>query len=160
MGLDGPTPRHCPKAAAARWMVSTLATDTTSSGGYKAPPKWMLQGRTVLIPKKGDLAKPDNYRLITCLNTSYKLMASVINEVLVTHLSKGQARRSESIKERRVGTDPRPNSRQSHRPRRSLSFARQETPMGRLDGFPEGFRPGGARVHKAGFPTQFTTCVS
>ncbi|KDR11373.1 hypothetical protein L798_14892 [Zootermopsis nevadensis] len=40
--------------------------------GTEPIPPWLTEGRTVLIPKKGDLSNPENYRPITCLNTVYK----------------------------------------------------------------------------------------
>lgn len=43
-------------------------------------PAWLVEGRTVLIPKTGDLSNPCNYRPITCLNTLYKGFTSVLNE--------------------------------------------------------------------------------
>lgn len=42
-------------------------------------PHWFAEGRTVLLPKKGDLSDPKNYRPITCLNTVYKLFTTVLN---------------------------------------------------------------------------------
>src|SRR5699024_3467134 len=41
-------------------------------------PQWFVTGYTVLIPKKGDLSAPRNYRPITCLNTCYKLFTRVL----------------------------------------------------------------------------------
>lgn len=52
---------------------------------------WLCRGRTVLIAKKGDLSKPENYRPITCLNTCYKLVTAVMNTVIIKHLEKGNA---------------------------------------------------------------------
>ena len=43
-------------------------------------PSWLVEGRTVLIPKSGDLGQPKNYRPITCLNTLYKILTSVIQD--------------------------------------------------------------------------------
>jgi hypothetical protein len=41
-------------------------------------PAWMGEGRTVLIPKSNNRSAVDKYRPITCLNTLYKAMTSVI----------------------------------------------------------------------------------
>ena len=41
-------------------------------------PKELTEGRTTLLPKKGDLNKPENYRPITCLSVVYKLLTSLL----------------------------------------------------------------------------------
>lgn len=41
-------------------------------------PQWFVEGKTVLVPKKGDLSNPKNYRPITCLNTCYKLFTRIL----------------------------------------------------------------------------------
>lgn len=69
--------------------LCSLVVDWLRSG--KAKTGWLTRGRTLLIPKKGDLSRPENYRPITCLNTCYKLLTSVINEVVKRHLAKGDA---------------------------------------------------------------------
>lgn len=48
--------------------------------GNKPIPSWLVEGRTVLIPKTGDLSNPKNYRPITCLNTLYKIFTGVLHE--------------------------------------------------------------------------------
>ena len=50
-------------------------------------PKWLPQGRVVLLPKGGDSSKPENYRPIACLNTCYKLITAFITEQLLDHLN-------------------------------------------------------------------------
>ena len=45
-----------------------------------------MRGRTVLIPKKGCQGRPEQYRPITCLNTGYKLLTSVITILLRSHI--------------------------------------------------------------------------
>jgi len=50
-------------------------------------PSWLVEGRTVLIPKGGDLSSPKNYRPITCLNTLYKIFTGVIYELLLKAIS-------------------------------------------------------------------------
>jgi len=49
-------------------------------------PAWFVRGRTVLIPKEGCQGRPEQYRPITCLNTSYKLLTAVLTEVLYEHV--------------------------------------------------------------------------
>ncbi|XP_030949870.1 uncharacterized protein LOC115973767 [Quercus lobata] len=46
-------------------------------------PQWLVLGRTVLLPKKGDFSNPKNYRPITCLNTLYKIFTSILNDRIV-----------------------------------------------------------------------------
>nr|CAH7741340.1 unnamed protein product [Callosobruchus chinensis] len=41
-------------------------------------PAWFVEGRTVLLPKTGDLSEPKNYRPITCLNACYKLFTRIL----------------------------------------------------------------------------------
>ena len=56
--------------------------------GVNAPDilAWFVRGETVLIPKEGCQGRPDQYRPITCLNTSYKLLTAVLTEVLYEHV--------------------------------------------------------------------------
>jgi hypothetical protein len=49
-------------------------------------PAWLSEGRTVLIPKSGDLSRPQNYRPITCLNTLYKIFTGVLNERILASI--------------------------------------------------------------------------
>ena len=48
-------------------------------------PQWWPAGRTVLIPKTKELGDEKNYRPITCLNTSYKLMTGLIGKYMRDH---------------------------------------------------------------------------
>ncbi|GLV42907.1 hypothetical protein CBL_08544 [Carabus blaptoides fortunei] len=48
--------------------------------GEQPIPSWLAEGRTVLIPKSGDLSFPKNYRPITCLNTLYTIFTSMLND--------------------------------------------------------------------------------
>ena len=48
----------------------------------KEIPEDMLQARVVLIYKKGDTGKFENYRPITLLNTLYKIYAAIIQKRL------------------------------------------------------------------------------
>ena len=45
-------------------------------------PKWLIRGRTVLIPKEGCTGLPGQYRPIACLNAAYKLLTSALSEKL------------------------------------------------------------------------------
>ena len=52
-----------------------------------SPPTWLNEGRTTLIYKKGDKNQANNYRLITCLYTLYKLITLLITERVYKHLT-------------------------------------------------------------------------
>jgi len=54
--------------------------------GIAVPPSWFTFGVTSLIPKKGDLTKPNNYRPITCLPTVYKVFTSLIAKAMWRHI--------------------------------------------------------------------------
>ena len=47
----------------------------------ECPSQWDI-GRLVILPKKGDLSKPGNYRGIMLLEIAYKIVAIVINKRL------------------------------------------------------------------------------
>ena len=47
----------------------------------ECPPQWDI-GRLVILPKKGDLSKPGNYRGIMLLEIAYKIVAIIINKRL------------------------------------------------------------------------------
>ena len=49
-------------------------------------PDWIAEGRTVLIYKKGDSTKPENYRPITCLNTVYKVLTSILHSRILQRI--------------------------------------------------------------------------
>ena len=48
-------------------------------------PKWLTQGKTTLIFKKGEENKAKNYRPITCLPTMYKLATLLITDRVYRH---------------------------------------------------------------------------
>ena len=48
-------------------------------------PTWWPTGRTVLLPKTKNLEDEKNYRPITCLNTSYKIMTGVVVKYMREH---------------------------------------------------------------------------
>lgn len=41
-------------------------------------PKWLSEGRIILLYKNGDRTDPSNYRPIACLNTCYKIMTGML----------------------------------------------------------------------------------
>ena len=43
-------------------------------------PTWLTEGTTYLLPKSEDTKNPKNYRPITCLTTTYKILTSIITE--------------------------------------------------------------------------------
>ena len=48
-------------------------------------PEWWPSGRTVLIPKTKNLSDKKNYRPITCLNTSYKILTGLVAKYMREH---------------------------------------------------------------------------
>ena len=51
-------------------------------------PEWLVEGTTNLLPKKEETWIPKNYRPITCLLTTFKILTSVITDRLYNHLEK------------------------------------------------------------------------
>ena len=49
-------------------------------------PKWMQEGTTYLLAKSNDSGDPKNYRPITCLSKTYKLLTSVLTDMTYSHL--------------------------------------------------------------------------
>ena len=43
-------------------------------------PEWLTEGTTYLLPKSQETQYPKNYRPITCLTTTYKILTSIITE--------------------------------------------------------------------------------
>ena len=66
-------------------------------------PEWWPSGRTVLLPKTKDLTDEKNYRPITCLNTSYKILTGLIVKFMRDHTianeiwDKGQLRAVDGV---------------------------------------------------------------
>ena len=48
-------------------------------------PKWLTEGRTVLLSKTEDVSSEKNYRPITCLNTVYKIFTGQIGSYMKDH---------------------------------------------------------------------------
>ena len=42
--------------------------------------KWICEGRTYLFAKSNDTKDPKNYRPVTCLSITYKLLTSVLGD--------------------------------------------------------------------------------
>ena len=51
-------------------------------------PSWLCQGTTYLLAKNSETSNPKNYRPITCLSTTYKLLTSILTERTYKHLDK------------------------------------------------------------------------
>ena len=49
-------------------------------------PQWLSEGTTYLLPKTEETQNPKNYRPITCLSTTYKLLTSILTERVYKHL--------------------------------------------------------------------------
>ena len=49
-------------------------------------PNWLTEGLTYLLPKTDDTKNPKNYRPITCLTTTYKILTSIITERMYNFL--------------------------------------------------------------------------
>ena len=50
-------------------------------------PEWLTKGRTFLFPKNKQADEAKNYRPITCLSTTYKLLTGIIADRLHDHLT-------------------------------------------------------------------------
>ena len=48
-------------------------------------PDWICQGTTYLLAKTNDTDHPKNYRPITCLSTTYRLLTSILSERTYKH---------------------------------------------------------------------------
>ena len=48
-------------------------------------PNWLIQCRTILLPKSTETEKAKNYRPIACLNITYKLYTGILNDFLEDH---------------------------------------------------------------------------
>ncbi|XP_045474917.1 uncharacterized protein LOC123680845 [Harmonia axyridis] len=75
------------------WWKSLTATHKVLArlikGAIKDPttiPFYFTLGTTLMIPKKGDLTNPKNYRPITCLPAIYKILTSTIGHKINTHI--------------------------------------------------------------------------
>jgi hypothetical protein len=48
-------------------------------------PTWLTEGVTYMLPKSAETANPKNYRPITCLPTTYKVLTSILSERIYHH---------------------------------------------------------------------------
>uniref|UniRef100_A0A1I7SG89 Reverse transcriptase domain-containing protein n=1 Tax=Bursaphelenchus xylophilus TaxID=6326 RepID=A0A1I7SG89_BURXY len=78
-GPDGIFNSYWRQGFIANW-VKSLIQRTIQTGEFPAS---LMCGRTVLLYKNGDTAKPENYRPITCLNGCFKMTNAVITKVIV-----------------------------------------------------------------------------
>ena len=75
------TPLHLPLINA----YNTICLNPTTM------PSWMTEGKTTLIPKNENTTSPKNYRPITCLPTSYKLLTLILSDKIYNHITKKQS---------------------------------------------------------------------
>ena len=57
--------------------------------GEVETPDWLTQGRTTLLPKSTETHRPNKYRPICCLSTTYKLLTGLIADEIYSHLEGG-----------------------------------------------------------------------
>ena len=53
--------------------------------GDNSIPEWLATSRTTLVPKNKESHLPNNFRPIACLNSTYKLYTSILNQFLEEH---------------------------------------------------------------------------
>ena len=63
-----------------------MREQTKPPEGTLEVPQWMVSGRTVMIPKEDCKGEPGQFRPITCLNTSYKLLTGTLAVILTQHV--------------------------------------------------------------------------
>ena len=72
---------------------------------------FLTQGKTYIKPKNNDTQNPANYRPITCLPTLYKIITSLITQIIEKHLTlhnilteeqKGCRKKSQGCKEQLI----------------------------------------------------------
>jgi hypothetical protein len=52
-------------------------------------PEWLTVGVTYLIPKNENIGNPKNYRPVTCLPTTYKLITSILSGRMRKYMDNG-----------------------------------------------------------------------
>ena len=53
-------------------------------------PRWMTEGTAYLLPKSTETRNPKNYRPITCLPTTYKILTAILSNRIYNHLQENQ----------------------------------------------------------------------
>lgn len=67
--------------------IQSIAYNNTISNKHVTP-RWLTKGKTHLIPKNENTKKAENYRPITCLNNTYKILTKIISERLHGYLKR------------------------------------------------------------------------
>ena len=57
--------------------------------GEDSTPDWLTTGQTKLLPKSQETERPNKYRPICCLSTTYKLLTGLIADAIYCHLDLG-----------------------------------------------------------------------
>ena len=60
------------------YILASLLSDTVKD--WEDSPAWLSEGMTYLLPTTYDTVNAKNYRPITCVCTTYKLLTSIITE--------------------------------------------------------------------------------
>ena len=75
------------------WLIALSLSHVTFTGllneimqNPEKTPGWMCERSTYLLGKSNDTKDPKNYRPITCLSTTYKLLISVLTDRTYSHL--------------------------------------------------------------------------
>ena len=58
--------------------------------GEEPTPEWLTTGQTKLLPKSEETHRPNKYRPICCLSTTYKLLTGLIADAIYSHLDQGE----------------------------------------------------------------------
>ena len=53
---------------------------------HETASEWLTEGTTYLLPKNQEIQNPQNYRPITCLTTTYKILTLIVTERMYTFL--------------------------------------------------------------------------
>lgn len=75
------------------WLDTLISTHEKIASNFnkimidpESTPKWFHLGTTYLLAKSDATENPKNYRPITCLTTSYKLLTSILSERTYSHM--------------------------------------------------------------------------
>ena len=53
-------------------------------------PRWMTEGTAYLLPKSTETRNPKNYRPVTCLPTTYKILTAILSNRIYNHLQENK----------------------------------------------------------------------